>query len=343
MAEYTSTAYSKIIIYAIIPALLYYLGVFLAVHFRALKLNLKPSELELSLSKREMLWQGLTCLAGFLTLVVLLVLGFSATRCALISIVALCAVWIIRPIDRMTFRDFIHAMEVGGRGMISTSTACIGAGIVVGCIGMSGLGIKLSVVVGLAKANVWLVLLLVMVVCIILGMGLPVSASYVLASTTMASVMMKYGLELIPVHMFLLFFATMSAITPPVALASYASAGIAEANPNRVGWKAVLLVLPAFMVPFIFVMWPELLMMGEPMDILLAVASAAFGIFAFSIVTEGWIFCRVPIVFRISAAAAVVCLMVVGLTSDLIGYGILAVIVGLNYVEKKRTGGGAAI
>ncbi len=343
MAEYTSTAYSKIIIYAIIPALLYYLGVFLAVHFRALKLNLKPSELELSLSKREMLWQGLTCLAGFLTLVVLLVLGFSATRCALISIVALCAVWIIRPIDRMTFRDFIHAMEVGGRGMISTSTACIGAGIVVGCIGMSGLGIKLSVVVGLAKANVWLVLLLVMVVCIILGMGLPVSASYVLASTTMASVMMKYGLELIPVHMFLLFFATMSAITPPVALASYASAGIAEANPNRVGWKAVLLVLPAFMVPFIFVMSPELLMMGEPMDILLAVVSAAFGIFAFSIVTEGWIFCRVPVVFRISAATAVVCLIVVGLTSDLIGYGILAVIVGLNYVEKKRTGGGAAM
>lgn len=342
MAEYTSTAYSKIIIYAIIPALLYYLGVFLAVHFRALKLNLKPSELELSLSKREMLWQGLTCLSGFLTLVVLLVLGFSATRCALISIVALCAVWIIRPIDRMTFRDFIHAMEAGGRGMISTSTACIGAGIVVGCIGMSGLGIKLSVVVGLAKANVWLVLLLVMVVCIILGMGLPVSASYVLASTTMASVMMKYGLELIPVHMFLLFFATMSAITPPVALASYASAGIAEANPNRVGWKAVLLVLPAFMVPFIFVMTPELLMMGEPMDILLAVVSAAFGIFAFSIVTEGWIFCRVPVVFRISAAAAVVCLMVVGLTSDLIGYGILAVIVGLNYVEKKRTGGGTA-
>lgn len=334
MAEYTSTAYSKIVVYAIIPALLYYLGVFLAVHFRALKWDLKPTELKLELDQRELFWQGLTCLGGFVPLVVMLVMGYSATRCALISILILCVIWLIRPVDRLDLKKFIGAMEAGGRGMLSVSTACIGAGIVVGCIGMSGLGIKLSVIAGLAKANVYAVLFLVMVVCIILGMGLPVSASYVLAATTMASVMEAYGFEIIPIHMFLMYFATMSAITPPVALASYAAAGIAEASPNRVGWKAVLLVLPAFLVPYIFVFSPELLMIGGITDIILATVSASFGIFAFVIVTEGWVFCKVPMALRAASAVAVVCLMVVGITTDLVGYFILAVVLLLNYLQK---------
>ena len=336
MAEYTSTPYSKIIIYAIIPALLYYLGVFLAVHLRALKWDLKPVELELSLNKREFLWQGLTCLAGFLTLVVMLVAGFSATRSALFASVALLAVWIIRPVDRLTPKTLIRAMESGGRGMLSVSTACVGAGIVVGCIGMTGLGIKISVVAGIANANVWLVLIMSMIVCIILGMGLPVTASYVLAATTLSSVLTGYGLELIPVHMFLLYFATMSAITPPVALASYAAAGIADASPNKVGWQGLVLVLPSFLVPFVFIFNHELLLMGEPLNIALAVLSAAMGIFAFSIITEGWVFGKVAVPFRILLGAAVICLLMVGLVTDLVGYAILAAVVILNYVSHKK-------
>ena len=263
MAEYTSTPYSKIIVYAIVPALLYYLGVFLAVHLRALRWDLKPVELELSLSKKEMLWQGLTCLAGFLTLIVMLV-------------------GVIRPVDRLTLRGFLKAVESGGRGMLSVSTACVGAGIVVGCIGMTGLGIKISVLASIVNANVWAVLIMSMVVCIILGMGLPVTASYVLAATTLSSVLTGYGLELIPVHMFLLYFATMSAITPPVALASYAAAGIADASPNKVGWQGLVLVLPSFLVPFVFIFNQELLLIGNGLDIILAVLSASAGIFAFS-------------------------------------------------------------
>lgn len=336
MAEYTSTAYSKIVVYAIIPALLYYLGIFLAVHFRALRRDLKTNEVATELDRKEMLWQGLTCLGGFATLVIMMILGYSATRCALISMCVITLIWLVRPVDRLTFKKLLKTMEAGGRGMLTTSIACIGAGIVIGCIGMSGLGIKLSVIASLAKANVYAVLFLVMVVCIILGMGLPVSASYILASTTMASVLLSYDLELIPVHMFLMYFATMSAITPPVALASYASAGIAEANPNRVGWKAVLLVLPAFAIPYIFVVSPELLMMGQPLNILLATVSAVCGVFAFVIVTEGYIFTKVNLPLRLLAAAAAGCLIVVGTTTDLIGYALLAVVIAVNYVMRRQ-------
>lgn len=336
MAEYTSVPYSKIIIYAIVPALLYYLGVFLAVHLRALKWDLKPVELTLSLNKREMFWQGLTCLAGFATLVVMLVMGFSATRSALFATLALTVVWIIRPVDRLDLKTFLKAMEAGGRGMLSVSTACIGAGIVVGCIGMTGLGIKISVLASIVNVNVWAVLVMSMVVCIILGMGLPVTASYVLAATTLSSVLTGYGLELIPVHMFLLYFATMSAITPPVALASYAAAGIAEASPNKVGWQGLVLVLPSFLVPFVFIFNHELLLIGGLPDIILAVISAAAGIFAFSIITEGWLFGKVPIVARVLLGAAVICLLMVGLTTDLIGYAILIAVIVLNYFSAKK-------
>ena len=336
MAEYTSTPYSKIIVYAIVPALLYYLGVFLAVHLRALRWDLKPVELELSLSKKEMLWQGLTCLAGFLTLIVMLVAGFSATRSALFATLALTLVWVIRPVDRLTLRGFLKAVESGGRGMLSVSTACVGAGIVVGCIGMTGLGIKISVLASIVNANVWAVLIMSMVVCIILGMGLPVTASYVLAATTLSSVLTGYGLELIPVHMFLLYFATMSAITPPVALASYAAAGIADASPNKVGWQGLVLVLPSFLVPFVFIFNQELLLIGNGLDIILAVLSASAGIFAFSIITEGWIFGKVPTPARVLLGVAVVCLLMVGVATDLIGYVILAAVVLTNYMAARK-------
>lgn len=342
MAEYTSVPYAKIIIYAIVPALLYYLGVFLAVHLRALKWDLKPVDLKLSLNKQEMFWQGLTCLAGFATLVIMLVMGFSATRSALFATLALVAIWIIRPVERLTLKGLIHAMEAGGRGMLSVSSACIGAGIVVGCIGMTGLGIKISVVVGIVNANVWMVLILSMIVCIILGMGLPVTASYVLAATTLSSVLIGYGLEMIPVHMFLLYFATMSAITPPVALASYAAAGIAEASPNKVGWQGLVLVLPSFLVPFVFIFNHELLLMGEVVNIVLAVLSASAGIFAFSIITEGWIFGKVALPLRILLGVAVICLLMVGVATDLIGYAILAFVVIQNYLSTRRQKGKTA-
>lgn len=352
MAEFTSTPYSKIITYAIIPALLYYLGLFFAVHLRAKKWDLKPVKLESILTKKEFLWQGITCAAAFAVLVTLLVLGFSANRSAFFASVAVIVCWIIRPVDRLSLRKFLDSFAAGGRGMIAVGCACIGAAIVVGCIGMTGLGIKVTVLVGLAKANLALVLFLSMVVCIILGMGLPVTASYVLAATTLSTILTgsTYGLSEIPVHMFLMFFATMSAITPPVALASYASAGLAECSPNKVGYMGMLLVLPSFLIPFIFVLdgttmtvfgkelvWAgkELLLMGSPFDTVRAVATAIMGVYAFSCITEGWMFGKIPWALRALLGVTVICCLIPEVYTDILGIGILLVVAVYCFVRYK--------
>lgn len=338
MAEFTSTPYSKIIIYAIVPALLYYLGLFCAVHLRAKKWNLKPVKLESILSKQEFLWQGITCAAAFAVLVTLLVMGYSANRSAFFASLAVLACWVIRPVDRLNLKKFLEAFAAGGRGMIAVGCACIGASVVVGCIGMTGLGIKVTVLVGLAQANLALVLFLSMLVCIILGMGLPVTASYVLAATTLSSILTgsTYNLPLIPVHMFLLFFATMSAITPPVALASYASAGLAETSPNKVGYMGMLLVLPSFVIPFIFVTGGEgLLLMGEPAVIIQNVATAAIAIFAFSCITEGWMFGKIPWVLRVLLIATVAGCLLPSTWTDIIGLAVLVLVIVLCFIKYK--------
>jgi TRAP transporter 4TM/12TM fusion protein len=335
MAEYTNTPYSKIIVFAIFPALLYYLGIYFSVHLRTMKQNIKPVKLELALNRQEMLWQGLTCGGAFVTLVGMMIARFSANRSAFFASLVVIAIWLIRPVNRLKLPDLLEGFKSGGKGMLPVGCACIGAGVVVGCIGMTGLGIKVTVLVGLASASVWAVLVMCMVVCIILGMGLPVTASYVLASTTLSSVMMNYGLGMIPVHMFLLFFATMSAITPPVALASYASASIAETSPNKVGWQGLVLVLPSFVIPFIFVFSPELLLIGKPLDIIISIISTSIGIFAFSVITEGWIFGKVPMMLRVLLVGSVVCCLVPGLVTDIIGVAILAIVILHNYVTCR--------
>jgi len=336
LAEITATAYSKIIIYSIVPAILYYLGVYMAIHLRALKINLQPISQEATLTRKELFWQGLNCIMPFAILIITLVKGYSAMLSATVAIVVLILIWVIRPVKRMKLMDLKIALEKGSRGMLSVSSACIAAGIVVGFISLTGLGIKVSVIVSLSQSSTWMVLILSMIVCIILGMGLPVSASYVLAAVTLGSVLTKCGFDPVPAHLFLMYFATMSAITPPVALASYAAAGLSGASPNETGWQALIIALPAFLVPYIFIFSPELLLIGGKVDIVLAIISAAFGIIALSFITEGWIFGKVPMHYRALLCLSVVFCLKVGFVTDLIGYAILLFVVTINYFQYCR-------
>ncbi|MDX9871818.1 MAG: TRAP transporter fused permease subunit [Clostridia bacterium] len=343
LAELTGTPYKQIILYSIVPAILYYLGVYMAIHLRALKLNLKPVLQETSLNRKELFWQGLTCISPFIVLITFLIKGYSAMFSATAAIGILVLIWIIRPVKRMTLMDLKKALENGSRGMLSVSSACIAAGVIVGLISITGLGIKVSVIVGLSQSNIWMVLFLSMIVCIILGMGLPVSASYVLAAVTVGPVLIKSGLPMVPAHLFLMYFATMSAITPPVALASYTAAGLSGASPNDTGWQALLLALPAFLVPFIFIFSPELLLIGEGMDIVLAIISATIGIIALSFVTEGWMFGKIPVYYRALLCVTVISCLMVGLKSDLLGYAILLFVGIQNYLKYKKNQNNAII
>lgn len=268
LADLTKTPYSELVIHALVPALLYYLGIMFMVHLNAKKNDMKPIKQEIALSRNKLFWYGINTILPIVALVFMLLKGFSAMRSASMAILILLAIWLLRPVDRMKIIEFVDALESGAKSMVPVSVACITAGIVVGTVSLTGLATKIAVLVGLGGTNVWLVLVICMVVCIIFGMGLPVSASYVIAAITLGSVMEKVGIEKFQAHLFLMYFATMSAITPPVALASYAAAGISGASPNKVGWQAFVLALPGFLVPFVFVFGKELLLIGNVVDII---------------------------------------------------------------------------
>lgn len=336
VAEYVGVSYGYVVKCAIIPACLYYLGVFMMVHLHAVKLDLKVEDLKLSLNRKQLIWMGVTCVLPLGTLIYMILAGYSAQRSATFSIFVLLIIWLIRPVDRLTVKSFLNAMEDGSKGMITVSAACITACIVVASVSVTGFATKIATLVSLLGANVWLVLILAMIVCIIFGMGLPVSASYVIAAVTLGSILSKVGIDPLNAHMYLMYFATFSAITPPVALASYAAAGIAKTSPNAVGIQAVKIALPAFIIPYVFAFGPELLMQGTPVKIILAVVSSVVGIVSFAAAMEGHLFTAVKPVFRILFGAASLLLIIVGTETDLIGAVIFIVVAVINFMGSRR-------
>ena len=336
LAEMTGTPYNTILIYAILPACLYYLGVFIMIHIHAIKYNIKPVDQDTKLSKREMIWQGITCLLPMASLVYLLLTGSSPMKSATWSIALLTIIWLIRPTNRLNIKDFLSALEVGAKGMISVTCACVAAGIVVGCVSLTGLATKIAVLVGMAGTSQWFVLILSMIVCIIFGMGLPVSASYVIAAITLGGVFKKVGIPTVQGHLFLMYFSTISAITPPVALASYAAAGIADTSPNKVGWQALRLALPAFLIPYVFVFGKELLLIGNVADIIFAVLSSSVGILSLAISMEGYFVSDVNIFERALFLIASICMIIVGTVTDIVGYVLFVILIAKNIIDMKR-------
>jgi len=336
LAEMTGTPYNTVLIYAILPASLYYLAVFLMVHLHSIKYDIKPVVQELTINKREILWKGITCLAPMAFLVYLLLNGSSPMRCATLATGLLVLIWIIRPIKRLKLKELMSALEEGSKGMIPVTSACVAAGIVVGCVSLTGIATKMATLIGIAGTSQWPVLILSMVICIIFGMGLPVSASYVIAAITLGGVFKKVGIPTVQGHLFLMYFSTIAAITPPVALASYAAAGIANTSPNKVGWQAFKLAIPGFMIPYVFVFGKELLLIGETIDIIFAVISSSIGVLSLAISIEGFFLTNVDKISRVLYFIAAICLIMVGITSDVIGYSIFVVLSIINYYIYKK-------
>mgnify|MGYP002570216555 CR=1 FL=1 len=342
VAEYVGVSYGYVVRCAIIPACLYYLGVFMMVHLHAVKLDLKVENLKLSLDRKHLIWMGITCVLPLITLIYMILAGYSAQRSATFSIFVLLLIWLVRPVERLSLKSFLKSMEEGSKGMITVSAACITACIVVASVSVTGFATKIATLVSLLGANVWLVLILAMIVCIIFGMGLPVSASYVIAAVTLGGILGKVGIETLNAHMYLMYFATFSAITPPVALASYAAAGIAKTSPNAVGLQAVKIALPAFIIPYVFAFGPELLMQGSPLGIILAVVSSSVGIIAFAAAMEGYCFTTVKPVFRILFGVASLLLIIVGSITDLVGAVIFVAMMVINFLEARKDKRGPA-
>ena len=338
IAEILGVGYLDVCAAALMPALLYYLALFMMIDLQAVKLGIKglPKE-ELPSVKQVLKDGGHVLLAPVILLFLLIVVKWSAIYSAFWSIIALIVLSTLKKTTRLTFRGVLTALKNGASGALSVVAVCAVAGIIIGCFSLSGLGIKLaSVLIALSHNKVLILLLLTAAASLVLGMGLPAVACYAVLAVLVAPALTKMGIYPMAAHMFIFYFGIISNITPPVAVAAYAAAGISGASPMKTGYKAFQLGIVGFIVPFMFVYGPELLFHGTVGNIILAVITSVIGVIAISMAMEGYMVTHLRIYERIALVAASVLLINVGLVSDFIGIGLIALVVLLQLLQAKK-------
>ncbi|NLY50501.1 MAG: TRAP transporter permease [Firmicutes bacterium] len=339
MAEYLGMPYGKVMIAAAIPAFLYYLAVFIMVHLEARRLGLQ------GLSKENLpkLWEILKerghMLLPIVLLMYLLIAGYTPIFAANYSIFGLIAVSFLRKETRMTWKSFVKALEGAAKSSLSVTIACGVVGFVVGVISLTGLGLMAAnYIIELAGGILFFTLLFTMVASIILGMGLPTSACYIVTATVAVPALIKMGVDPVAAHMFAFYFGCLSAITPPVALAAYAGAGIAGANPATVGWTATRLGIAGFLIPFFFVYSPVLLLQDATfLEALWSVVTASIGVTCLAAAVIGFLYRPLDKFSRAILFGTALLLIHPGLVTDSIGFGVLALVYLLQRSKGEYT------
>ncbi|MGF1627637.1 MAG: TRAP transporter permease [Alphaproteobacteria bacterium] len=292
MAEYLQMPYGYVAAGAILPAVLYYAAVYLQVHLRAKKVGMEglPRD-RLPKMAGVLLHQGHLVLPLFL-LIGLLIMGFTALFAAFFSIIAVIVISGLRKHTRMSLRDIVEALILGARNTISTAIACAAVGFIVGSVGLSGIGLLFTQsIVSLAGGELLLALLLAAACSLFLSFGLPTTSVYIITATLVAPSLVQLGVAPLVAHLFCYYWGGVSAITPPVALAAYVAAGIANAPVMKTGFTAMRLGMAAYIVPFIFVYWPALVMWDEaPLyRVLLAICGGAIAVFSMGAIGERYL------------------------------------------------------
>ena len=348
MTEYTGLPYSQIAIAAILPAVLYFTGIFMMIHFEAKKLGLKglpadaiPNFFKLLISK------------GYLLLpVVALVVAmnsFSPAKSAILAILVAIGVKFIEGAVKsiahkkfeFDFNLYIQSLANGTKNAIGVALACAVAGCISAMVQQTGLANVLSALVqSAAKIHPILALGLTMLMCIVLGMGVPTTANYVIMASMVAPILMRsLSIPVLAAHMFVFYFGIVADITPPVALAAYAGSAIAKSNPMKTGVTATRLAITAFIVPYIFAFSPEMLIIGSDKpwyDIVLLVITALCGIYIISAGMEGYMFKKMPVWERIMALAGGLLMIIPGWQTDIAGIALMAIIIILQKIGEKR-------
>ncbi|MFD2045392.1 TRAP transporter permease [Ornithinibacillus salinisoli] len=333
MAAVTELSYGAIVIAAIIPGILYYLSLLTLVHFEALRLDLPRAAKEDIPRLKEVWKEGWYYVIPIFVLIFFLMQGYSASRTGFYGILSIIVVSWFRKNTRMGIREIVDAMVAGAKSSIPITTACAAAGLVIASIMSTGLGGKLtSIVLSFTEGMLIPTLLLVMLICIILGMGMPVAAAYILTAMLAAPALIELGVSVLAAHMFIVYFSIFSAITPPVAVAAFAAAGIADVNLNRVGFEAIRLGLVGFIVPFMFVFEPALLMNGSFDQILLSFFTSVIGVIVLAAGLIGWLRTRTSIFERILLIGSGMMSLYPGMLSD--GVGVAGVLLVL-FLQKR--------
>ena len=343
MAEYMNVTYGEVALRAILPAVLYFAGIFIAVHLEAKKLGLKGidrSELPriLPLMKKSYL---------LLPLIVLVALVTTNTRTmqfsASIAIICSVVVSLFDKDNRITLSKIFEALEAGGKSTITVAVACSMAGIISGCITATGLASKLiSAVVSASEAvkfidPTFVALFLTMLCCIILGMGVPTTANYCIMASTCAPILITIGVPKMAAHFFVFYFGIVADITPPVALAAYAGSAIAKSNPMKTGINATKLAIGAFIVPYIFCMNPAMLLIDVTVWNMIQIIVTSFvGMFGVAAALEGYLLTEMHWITRIMCAAGGLLMMIPGSVTDFIGIGLLVVVLLIEKFGSKK-------
>ncbi|MCQ2385094.1 MAG: TRAP transporter fused permease subunit [Clostridia bacterium] len=360
MAEYTGLPYSQVALKAILPAVLYFAGIFIAVHLEAKRLKLQGIP-KSELPKWGFLLKNLYLLLPLIFLVVLVAGDLKTMRVA--AALSICVAFVIGGVNflvteltegkkngvpvitsllnagkKILFAGF-DALVAGAKGSITVAVACAMAGIIAGSITMTGLAsILINSIFNLAKDATIIGLVLTMLCCIVLGMGVPTTANYCIMASTCAPILVKLGFPMISAHFFVFYFGIVADITPPVALAAYAGAAIAKSNPMKTGINATKLAIAAFIVPYIFAYNPQMLLEGTNgwFDVVLLFITSLMGLFSVAAALNGHWFRKIPVAFRILLVAGGLCMMIPGWLTDLIGFAVLAGIGAYQYLLAKK-------
>jgi len=344
MAETIGVQYSNIVVRAILPAVLYFAGVFIAVHLEAKKEGLRGLTKE-ELPRLKPLLKKTYLLLPLILLVYLVGTSKrSIAYAAAIAIVVAIIVGLLNKDNRITPKRIWEALAAGGQGMITVAVACGIAGIVAGIISSTGLAFKLfSGIIAIAGNHVIVALFLTMLCCIVLGMGVPTTANYCIMAATCAPILISMGVPDIAAHFFVFYFGIVADLTPPVALAAYAGAAIGNADPMKTAFTATKLAIGAFIVPYVFALNPTMLFVGTQSvwEIVFIVITSLIGIFAVSASLEGYIITNMSWYERIISVVGGLLLIYPGAVTDLIGIAIVAIVAGIQVMKKKSAAKGS--
>ena len=348
MSEYMGIPYGQVALRAILPAVLYFAGIYIAVHLEAKKLGLRGVPRE----ELPRLRQLLPRIYLLLPLVVLVWLVASNRHTMQFSAAVAIGVTILvglynnlvtiatkseNKTDNLSFSKFIDALEAGAKSCITVAVACAMAGLVAGSITSTGLASKLiTAVVTVSGGRVMIALVLTMLCCIILGMGVPTTANYCIMASTCAPILIAIGVPQVAAHFFVFYFGIVADITPPVALAAYAGSAIAKAPPMKTAFNASKLAIAAFIVPYMFAMNPAMVLVDTtPAEVIWISVTSLVGMFGLGMGLEGFLRCRLSVVERLLAAAGGLCLIYPGALTDVIGVCAVAAVILFQYLRSR--------
>jgi len=344
MAEFVGVPYMEVVKAAVVPAILYFLGVFLGVHFEAKKNNLKGTPRSQLPPWGEIMKEEGHLAIPLIAIIGLLASGYTPMKAALAGIFISIITAMLRKNTRMSIPDIVDGLIKGARGALGVIIACASAGMIIGIVTKTGVGLKLaSALVTVAAGNFMLLLICTMLTSLILGMGVPTTANYVITSTIAAPALIQLGVPILAAHMFVFYFGIIADITPPVALAAYAGSAISGGDPLKTGVNASKLGIAAFIIPYVFVLSPSILGIGATFfSVTFTTITALIGMTGISGAMIGQFYSKANPLERIILLAGGLCLIDPHTLTDIIGIAILAGVFALQYFRAKKAKGAEA-